>query len=224
MREPAIRLFKPAGVPGSALDRILLSLDEFEALRLADYEGLYHEAAALRMGVSRQTFGRILEGARRKVADVLVNGRALLISGGPAILRKEGESKTMKIAVPTQDGDVYPHFGSCKTFTIFSVENGKIVDQKALDVASGLGCRSNSASLLAREGVTLMIAGGMGEGAARVLASFGVSPLRGASGNAVAAVEGYIAGTLADSGVPCAGHEGGHDCGHDHDDGHDCSH
>lgn len=56
--------------------------DELEALRLADLEGLYQADAALKMGVSRQTFGNIVESARNKVADVLVNGRALRIQGG----------------------------------------------------------------------------------------------------------------------------------------------
>jgi predicted DNA-binding protein (UPF0251 family) len=79
---PRAGYFKPAGVPLAALDEVTLTLDELEALRLADLEGLYHEQAADRMGVSRQTFGNILEAARRKSADGLVNGRALRIRGG----------------------------------------------------------------------------------------------------------------------------------------------
>jgi hypothetical protein len=62
---------------------VLLTLDEYEAIRLADLEGLYQEQAASRMSISRQTFGRIVETARRKVADVLVNGKILKIEGGP---------------------------------------------------------------------------------------------------------------------------------------------
>jgi predicted DNA-binding protein (UPF0251 family) len=79
---PDCRLFKPAGIPASALEETVLGLDELEALRLADLEGLYQDAAAARMGVSRQTFGRIVEGARRKVAGALIEGRALRIEGG----------------------------------------------------------------------------------------------------------------------------------------------
>ncbi len=60
----------------------MLSIDEFEAIRLADLEGLYQEQAAERMNVSRQTFGRIIESARRKVAQVLAGGLALRIEGG----------------------------------------------------------------------------------------------------------------------------------------------
>jgi predicted DNA-binding protein (UPF0251 family) len=81
-RPPAAR-FKPAGIPADALDEVAMSLDEFEALRLADLEGLYQEQAAERMGVSRPTFGRILESARRKVAEALARGKLLEIEGGP---------------------------------------------------------------------------------------------------------------------------------------------
>jgi hypothetical protein len=59
-----------------------MTLDEFEALRLADMEGLHQDKAAARMGISRQTFGRIVENARRKVARVLHSGMALSIEGG----------------------------------------------------------------------------------------------------------------------------------------------
>jgi len=79
---PDFALFKPAGVPGRTLQEVELTVDEFEALRLADYEGLYHEKAAERMGVSRQTFGRIVESARKTVSKVLVEGMALRIKGG----------------------------------------------------------------------------------------------------------------------------------------------
>jgi len=60
-----------------------MTLDELEAMRLVDLDGLYQEDAGARMGVSRQTLGRILESARRKVAGALVMGRALRIEGGP---------------------------------------------------------------------------------------------------------------------------------------------
>lgn len=75
-------VFKPSGVPGRQLDEVELGLDQLEALRLADLEGLYHDEAAKDMGVSRATFGRVLEDARHKVADALVNGKMLVIKGG----------------------------------------------------------------------------------------------------------------------------------------------
>lgn len=79
---PLCGCFKPAGIPARSLEEVVLTIDEYEAIRLADYEGLYQERVAGRMGVSRQTVGRILEIARRKVADVLVHGKVLRIEGG----------------------------------------------------------------------------------------------------------------------------------------------
>ena len=74
--------FKPQGIPMEDLDEVILPLDGFEALRLADVEGLYQDAAAAQMGVSRATFGRILTAARHVVAAAVVEGHALRIQGG----------------------------------------------------------------------------------------------------------------------------------------------
>ena len=83
---PASPLFKPAGVPAHQLEEVVMTLDEFEALRLADLNGLYQAEAARQMAVSRATFSRIVESARRKTADVLVHGKALRVEGGPVRL------------------------------------------------------------------------------------------------------------------------------------------
>jgi len=80
---PQATYYKPRGVPLRALQQVALTVDELEAIRLADLEGLYQEEAAQQMNVSRQTFGRIIEAAHKKVADALVNGKALSIEGGP---------------------------------------------------------------------------------------------------------------------------------------------
>jgi uncharacterized protein len=79
---PGSNYFKPRGIPLSMLEEVVLSVDEFEAIRLADLEGLYQEQAAERMKISRQTFGRIIESAHKKVAEVLVTGKVLKIEGG----------------------------------------------------------------------------------------------------------------------------------------------
>ena len=71
--------FKPQGIPMRCLEEIALSMDEIEAIRLADLEGLYHADAALKMGVSRPTFGNIISRARAKVATALLQGKALRI-------------------------------------------------------------------------------------------------------------------------------------------------
>ena len=69
---PRVTLFKPAGVPARELEQLQLAVDELEAIRLVDLEGLSHEQAAEVMGVSRQTVGRVLERGRAKVAEALV--------------------------------------------------------------------------------------------------------------------------------------------------------
>lgn len=85
---PGAPVFKPVGVPVVELEEVVMTLDEFEALRLADLDGLYQEDAASRMNVSRPTFSRIVESAHRKVADALVHGKALRIQGGPVRLER----------------------------------------------------------------------------------------------------------------------------------------
>jgi len=79
---PGSNYFKPRGIALHMLEEIILTVDEFEAIRLSDLEGLYQEQAAKSMGISRQTFGRIIESAHKKVADSLVQGKALKIEGG----------------------------------------------------------------------------------------------------------------------------------------------
>ncbi len=80
--EPEVTLFKPAGIPARELEQVELTIDEFEAVRLADMESMYQEKAAERLKVSRQTFGRIITSAHKKIAEALVNGKSILIKGG----------------------------------------------------------------------------------------------------------------------------------------------
>lgn len=87
--QPLAVHFKPQGIPLRELEVVTLALDELEALRLVDFEALPHEAAAERMGVSRATVGRIVEAARRHVADALLHGKALQIEGGVIEMSEE---------------------------------------------------------------------------------------------------------------------------------------
>jgi predicted DNA-binding protein (UPF0251 family) len=89
--KPPAGLFKPAGIPACVLEQVTLTLDEVEALRLADLKGLYQEQAAGQMKVSRPTFSRIIEQARRKVAEALIHGKALRLEGGAVRMKGETE-------------------------------------------------------------------------------------------------------------------------------------
>ncbi len=78
-RHPGVSFYKPAGTPLRLLEEVQLQLDEYESIRLADLEGLYQEEAAERMKISRQTFGRILKEAHRKIADAIIEGKSIRI-------------------------------------------------------------------------------------------------------------------------------------------------
>ena len=89
-RMPEVRFFKPAGVPMAALEAVDLSPDELEAMRLVHQEELYQEEAAGRMGISRQTLGRILSAAHRKVTDALTGGMAIRIADSEHVVERRG--------------------------------------------------------------------------------------------------------------------------------------
>lgn len=80
--KPESNYFKPRGIPIDILEEVNLTMDELEAVRLADLEGMYQEDAAAKMNISRQTFGNIIDSAHKKIADALLNGKALRIEGG----------------------------------------------------------------------------------------------------------------------------------------------
>jgi predicted DNA-binding protein (UPF0251 family) len=88
---PEVTRFRPAGVKSGKIDQIKLTVDELEAIRLADLEGLYQEKAAEKLQISRQTFGRIINSAHRKVAEALVKGKSIIIEGGEIMALDQGQ-------------------------------------------------------------------------------------------------------------------------------------
>jgi len=79
---PKINYFKPRGIPVLDLEEVCLTIDERESIRLADLEDMSHESAGRQMGVSRATFGRIVQCARKTIADAIINGKAVRVEGG----------------------------------------------------------------------------------------------------------------------------------------------
>lgn len=100
---PPRRHFYPEGRNPHAKEQISLTLDEFEAIRLGDYFGLYQEEAAARMNISRATFGRILDSAHRKIAEFLVEGKTLSVGGGPVEVLSASESGNEKVSSSVTD-------------------------------------------------------------------------------------------------------------------------
>jgi len=89
---PSVTYFKPAGVRMAGLEESALSVDEFEAVRLKDLDGLEQDECAKKMCISQPTFHRLVLSARKKIADAIVNGKALRIGGGNYRI---GNKKTM---------------------------------------------------------------------------------------------------------------------------------
>ena len=98
---PNVTFFKPSGIPLKDLEEIVLHLDELEAIRLVDGEGKYHAEAAECMGVSRQTIGRILESARKKVAHAIVSGIAIRIEN---VELKNNDMSNLNSKGPNNEG------------------------------------------------------------------------------------------------------------------------
>lgn len=132
----------------------------------------------------------------------------------------------MKLAVPvTSTNLVDSHFGHCESYTLFSInDSGEISERKKLESPAGCGCKSGIASSLASEGVTVMLAGGIGGGAINVLNQHGIEVIRGCSGNAEEVVKLYVRGQVSDSGKTCSEHGHSHEHGHNNDHGHSCNH
>ena len=113
----------------------------------------------------------------------------------------------MKIAVPTRDGHIDDHFGHCAYYTIFVVEDGKIISTSRLDSPEGCGCKSGIAADMEAMGIEVMLAGNMGEGAKNKLQSHNIKVIRGCKGDIEAVVKGYLLGFVMDSGKACHHHE-----------------
>ena len=122
----------------------------------------------------------------------------------------------IKIAIPvTSDNRIDDHFGHCEFYGVYTINNNEeIIEIETIKSQQGCGCKSNIAAVLSNLGVTTMLAGGIGAGAINVLNHWGISVVRGCSGNAEQVVKAYIKGELEDSGINCSHHhdESGHLC------------
>ncbi|NOY22572.1 MAG: DUF134 domain-containing protein [Acidobacteria bacterium] len=109
--EPGFRVFKPVGIPTVEIEQIVMTLDEFEAIRLVDFDGMDHEGAAILVGISRPTLSRLVEQARHKVADAVVMGKALVIEGGNVEMVSRGRCDNCGWEIPRGRGGGRHHCG-----------------------------------------------------------------------------------------------------------------
>ena len=210
-------------------ETITMSLDEYECIRLMDREKLTQEQCARRMGVARTTVTNIYESARTKLAEALVEGKALRIGGGSYRLEDQGTENIdmkgegmMRIAVTYENGEIFQHFGHTEQFKLYDVENGAIVNTQVVD-SNGSG-HGLLAGFLKEAHVDALICGGIGMGAQMALAEAGVKLYAGVQGSADAAAQALAEGRLDyDPDARCDHHEHhGGDCGHDHCAEHRC--
>ena len=256
---PSVAGFKPIASNICRKDAIFLHFEEYEAIRLCDYEMKTQQEASVSMGVSRPTLSRIYTSARQKIAQALVRGVAIMIEGGvaytdsewfhcgvcgfvfnnikPALKIRKMECPVchsndisisnininkneimMKIAIPTKENVVDNHFGHCEYYTILTVgQDNQILSSETIPSPQGCGCKSNIAGELENMGVSVMLAGNMGQGALNVLTAHHIKVIRGCSGNILDIATDYLNGKLTDSGVGCSSHEHHHEChGHNH--------
>ena len=206
----------------SSDETVVISLDEFETIRLIDKEGMTQEECANRMAVSRTTVTSIYDSARKKIAEALIDGKRLQISGGTYRLKETYETgitgkgqNIMRIAVTYENGNIFQHFGHTEQFKLYDVEDGKIVSSRIVDT-NGNGHGVLAGFLKAAE-VDALICGGIGMGARMALAEAGIKLYGGVQGMADEAAKALAEGNLNyDPDARCDHHEhhGDHGCGH----------
>jgi len=236
--------------PGNNRECVVLTVDEYETIRLIDKEGLSQEQCAAFMQVARTTVQRVYENARKKLATAIVDGRPLNIGGGDYRLcdgqsaercgqrscfkhqyhhqhKKPKGDHIMRIAVTYENGLIFQHFGHTQQFKVYDVANNTVIASEVVDTAgSGHGALAGVLNAL---NVDVLICGGIGGGAQAALAAAGIKLYGGVSGSADEAVQALVAGKLDfNPDVRCDHHEHHHDedhiCGNHGCGEHSCGH
>lgn len=231
--EPDFDYFIPQGI--SCEEEVTLTVDEYEVIRLIDLEKFTHEQCAKQMDISRTTVTEIYGAAREKIANSIVHGKPLQITGGHyrlcdgsavryckkkckkashtapvfAVIRRD--EKDMRIAVTYENGNIFQHFGHTEQFKLYDIADGQITKEQVIDT-NGQGHGALSGFLKDAQ-VDALICGGIGGGAQAALASVGIRLFGGVSGSADDAVKAFLAGNLGfNPNVQCSHHAEDHSC------------
>lgn len=225
---------------------VILTIDEYETIRLIDKEGLSQEQCCEFMQVARTTVQRVYENARRKLASMLVDGLPLRIEGGDFWLcdgqnnlcghegcfkylyhqkyNKPKGDPVMRVAVTYEDGQIFQHFGHTEQFKVYDIADGAITSSQVVDTnGSGHGALAGVLNALH---VDALICGGIGGGAQAALGAAGIRLYGGVTGEADKAVADLMAGKLEfNPNIQCSHHDhhhgenhacGEHGCGDEH--------
>ena len=212
------RLLKPVGIESSNLEVNTLNLDEFEALRLVDFEGLSQIDAAEDMRVSRATIQRLLITARKKITESILLNKAIEVKNDIRNIKLKGENKmsidnkkVKVIAFPTSDRlTVDGHFGHTKEFALYTVKENNDVEVKF--VTPPPHEPGVLPKFLAEQGIDVIVTGGMGQMAVNLFNNQNIDVILGAKGSIEQNLTEYVGGLLNSTGSSCD---------HDHGENHE---
>ena len=219
------RLYAPLGLRKGNLETVTIDLDEFEALRLVDLEGLSQIEASDEMQVSRATLQRLLLKGRKKTVDAILSNKIMEIKNEITNIKLKGENKmdieskqTKFIAIPTSDQvTIDAHFGKTKSFALYRIENNQKVETSFITPpphtpgAIPLFLKDNN--------VDVIITGNMGQKAIKLFEHNHIDVILGAQGNIKDILNEYLDGFLVSKGGGC---NHNHDHNHDQHEGHNC--
>lgn len=203
------KAFKPHGISDNDFEEVFIELDEFEAMRLCDYDGKSQIEASKEMEVSRATIQRLLMSSRKKVVDALLYGKIIYVKNETKYIKLKGENNMvtdlkgkLRIAFPTSDKvNVDEHFGHCKYFAIHTVEGGKISTTDYLQAPPhqpGL-----LPKFLGEHNINVIITGGMGKMAVNLFKEQQIEVILGARGPITENLNEYLGGDLDSTGSAC---------------------
>ncbi len=237
---PGSKVFGPVGVSVRRLEKLSLSFDELEALRLLHLEGTTQAEAGRRLGVSGSTVSRMAGRAHRVLTEALVADKAVCVEGGPVTVVRVGEimangleakagrhpapgekekndmdqGETMIVAIPYLQGNVNAHFGSTQAFMVAEASGEKVEKATVYEVQGMQHNHHGIAGFLKEQGVEVILAGGMGAPMQQALKMQGFELYCGVSGPAIEAVEAFLRGEIEQSESTCGHHHGEH--AHEH--------
>jgi predicted DNA-binding protein (UPF0251 family)/predicted Fe-Mo cluster-binding NifX family protein len=218
-------------VPSERLEKLRLSYDELEALRLVHLEGMTQREAGERLGVSGSTVSRIADRAYRVVTEALVLGKGLCLESGPVTVGRVDdtfdqtrhapvgsqlagaephEGEKVKVAVPYLAGRVSEDFGSAKAFLVAEAAGQHVERTSIFEVQGVQHSHAGMTGFLRGQDVEVVLAGEMGAPMQQVLRRAGFRLYCGVSGPAPQAVEDFLRGDIEQSEASCAPPQGDH--------------
>jgi predicted DNA-binding protein (UPF0251 family)/predicted Fe-Mo cluster-binding NifX family protein len=203
------KIYIPYGMPLDSLEKVSIDLDEFEAIRLCDYDGKSQIEASEEMGLSRGTVQRLLLSGRKKIIDGFFHSKAIIVRNDNENIKFKGENNmtidlndTLRIAFPTNDNvAVEEHFGHCKVFAIFTVKDKEIVKKEYIN--SPVHQPGLLPKFLGELNTTAIITGGMGQMAINLFKEANIEVILGARGTIEANLNEYLGGDLYSTGSAC---------------------